>query len=578
MSAALLLLLAAAPAAQPKALPPPKPPPAEKIPIVTNQKFDDPILQTLADEVSRAMTLKMAPQGSKDPERPYYARAYLNTDAQFSVWANFGAQYAPAQGQQVKLGTAVRVGSPDLDNTNFQAGGFGFGMGEGRFSQPAELDLDAVRRTLWLQFDMDFKRAVEAIARKRAYLETNQVKERIADFAYAPPDKVLLDQQPIPKVDLDKWGGIVKRASASCRAFASPHSCVAGINGKTGCQRLVASDGAAHRFCETRIEVYVQANGQAADGMPVGADWKQYYRTEADLPSEAELTAKVKEMGELLEKKLKAPAPTEDYAGPVLFTAEAAPAFFLSALANPLSQPRESLGASEQGRLIERLGKHIAVSQLSAFDDPTQPTWTSPAGKVFPLFGYFPVDDDGVKPQTIMLVKDGVLQTYYMSRLPTRRIAKTNGHARNEQGSTGSLFVSTSQPKPLAELKKKLVELAKEEDLDYGLMVSRLPQAWESRPDTSLKLPNNPLLVWRVYADGREELIRGPAFRPTTFRVLKDIVMMGDDPTLLNTEQFGQQVSAVAPSTLVKLLELNKPRDEYGKPPVLPRPALSGGK
>lgn len=573
MSIILALFLAAAPAPAPAA---PKKAAPEKIAIVANQKFDDVIMQTIADEVSRALSLKMAPQGAKDPERPYYARAYLNTDSQFSVWANFGAQYAPAQGQQVKLGTAVRVGSPDLDNTNFQSGGFAFGMGEGRFSQPAELDLDAIRRALWLQFDADFKRAVETMARKRAYLETNQVKERLPDFAYAPADKVMLDAQPPPKLDLDKWGGIVKRASAACRAFTSPHSCVAGLSGKHGCQRLVASDGAAHRFCETRIEVYVQANGQAADGMPVGADWKQYYRSEADLPTEAELTQKVKEMGEQLEKKLKAPTPVEDYAGPVLFTAEAAPAFFLSALANPLSQPRESLGASEQGRLIERLGKHIAVSQLSATDDPTQATWTSPQGKVLPLFGYFPVDDDGVKPQPISLVKEGVLQTYYMSRLPTRRIAKTNGHARNEQGSTGSLFVTTSQPKPLSELKKKLVELAKEEDLDYGLMVGRLPQAWESRPDTSLKLPNNPLLVWRVYADGREELIRGPAFRPTTFRVLKDIVMMGDDPTLLNTEQFGQQVSAVAPSTLVKLLELNKPRDEYGKPPVLPRPSLAG--
>src|SRR5262249_11485899 len=150
-------------------------------------------------------------------------------------------------------------------------------------------------------------------------------------------EKVMLPVVPAPKVDLEKWGGIVKRASAACRSFSSPHSCVAGLSGKHGCQRLGASDGAAPRFCEARIQVYVQANGEAADGMPVGADWKQYYRAEADLPSEAELTAKVKEMGELLEKKLKAPAPSEDYAGPVLFTAEAAPAFFLSALANPLS-------------------------------------------------------------------------------------------------------------------------------------------------------------------------------------------------------------------------------------------------
>ncbi len=39
---------------------------------------------------------------------------------------------------------------------------------------------------------------------------------------------------------------------------------------------------------------------------------------------------------------------------------------------------------------------------------------------------------------------------------------------------------------------------------------------------------------------------------------------------------FQPWVSAVAPSTLVKLLELTRPRDDYGKPPVLPRPALPG--
>src|SRR5262249_42480685 len=156
------------------------------------------------------------------------------------------------------------------------------------------------------------------------------------------------------------------------------------------------------------------------------SDWHSAAREESELPSEAELTAKVKELGEQLEKKLKSQAPTEDYAGPVLFTSEAAPAFFLSALSSPLSQPRENLGASEQGRMIERLGKHIAVSQLTAVDDPTKATWTSPSGKVLPLFGYFAVDDDGVKPQPITLVKEGVLQTYYMSRLPTKRIVKTN--------------------------------------------------------------------------------------------------------------------------------------------------------
>ena len=135
--------------------------------------------------------------------------------------------------------------------------------------------------------------------------------------------------------------------------------------------------------------------------------------------------------------------------------------------------------------------------------------------------------------------------------------------------------MTTSQPQPLAALKKRLVELAKEEDVDCGLMISQLPARLDARPGAqSVQLPNLPTLVQRVCADGREEIVRGYAFKPTSSRVLKDIVGMGDDPTELNTEQFSQDVSAVAPSVLVRLLELNRSRDDFGKPAVLPRPTL----
>jgi hypothetical protein len=191
------------------------------------------------------------------------------------------------------------------------------------------------------------------------------------------------------------------------------------------------------------------------------------------------------------------------------------------------------------------------------------------------LFGFYPVDDDGVTPRPISLVREGVLQTFYMSRIPTKTVTSTNGHARGSQASTGNLFIRTSQPQSLVALKKKLVELAKEEDSDFGLVVSVLPTSLSERPNgATVQLPNLPLLVHRVYADGREELVRGYGFKPTSQRVLKDIVGMGDDPVLVNTEQFGQNVSAVAPSVLIRLLELNRARDDYGKPPVLARPKL----
>src|SRR5262249_43542965 len=81
-----------------------------------------------------------------------------------------------------------------------------------------------------------------------------------------------------------------------------------------------------------------------------------------------------------------------------------------------------------------------------------------------------------------------------------------------------------------------------------------------------------PSIMYRIYKDGHQELVRGGSFKPTTYRVLKDIVALGDDPTVTNTGQFGQQVSVVAPSVLVKSLELKKSKEDFRKPPMTPRP------
>ena len=182
-------------------------------------------------------------------------------------------------------------------------------------------------------------------------------------------------------------------------------------------------------------------------------------------------------------------------------TGRAAALFFLATVGEPLSRPRDDLGSPRQGRLIERLGKHIAPKFVSVRDDPNLTTW---GGK--PLLGHFAIDDDGVAPEPVSLVQDGVLKAYYMSRIPTARIHKTNGHARGDQASVGNLFVETHTPTPRAALKAKLIELAKEEDLDYGLLVEELDDSAYGRfggaeGATQVNLPA-PVGVTRVYPDG----------------------------------------------------------------------------
>jgi predicted Zn-dependent protease len=297
-------------------------------------------------------------------------------------------------------------------------------------------------------------------------------------------------------------------------------------------------------------------------------DW--FVRSAAELPSDQALLEAARSLAGRLAALVKAPPLAEDYQGPVLFSSQAACVFFLKAIGDPLSHAREPLGMPHPGRLTERLGKHVASKGVTAKDDPTQLSWRGQ-----PLLGYFPVDDDGVKPEPITLVDQGVLKTYYMSRVPTLKVPKTNGHSRAGEGSVGSLFVETPSPQSNDALKRQLLELVKEEDLEFGVRVEQLEDSAAFRGGSpSISLPA-PLVAYRVYPDGREELIRGATFKPAPFRTLKDIAGLGDTQQLLNTYQGSQRVSVVAPAVLVKNLELQKPREEFEKPPVIPRPKLA---
>lgn len=523
---------------------------------------DDPVFGALAGELERARGLSMPGAG-----RPYYLAAFFNEEEIFHVSASFGSLSARGDDRRGQLNVTVRVGDPSLDNTGFAGGGGDFFSSRGPAGAPAEVDYDALRQALWLKFDEAYKSAVESIAKKKAYLETNQVKDRPPDFA---PAEVATQVEPrVPlSLDRERWTRLVKAASAQFRARPEVHSCQVSLRATASHQSMVSSDPSRHRFSESRFTLTLSASGQAPDGMELTARHHQEVRLEAELPKDEEVLASARALAERLSALVKAPVAPEDYTGPVLFTGEAAAVFFLQTIGDPLSSPRDDLGDSRQGRLVDRLGKHVATKRLTARDDPTLEDW-----KGAPLLGHFAIDDDGVRPRPITLVKDGVLETYYMSRVPTKRVKESNGHSRAGDGSVGSLFVETDRPTPRVALKKRLLELAAEEDLGYGLLVEQLEDPRHSRNASSISLPE-PLVVWRVYPDGREVLERGASFKPANFRILKDIEAIGDEPAVLNTTHRGQRVSVVAPAVLVKLLELQRTREEFEKPPYSARPPL----
>jgi hypothetical protein len=162
--------------------------------------------------------------------------------------------------------------------------------------------------------------------------------------------------------------------------------------------------------------------------------------------------------------------------------------------------------------------------------------------------------------------------------------------------SIGNLFVTTSDPMPPAALRKKLIELIQARGLPYGLIVRKMDFPSTGSLDEARRAiaaaqgarpVSAPALVYKVYPDEREELVRGLRFRGLNVRSLKDIVAAGDDQrafefldnpapfALVGAAGFNSEACVIAPSVLIDDLELHPVEEELPKLPIVPAPELS---
>jgi TldD protein len=196
-------------------------------------------------------------------------------------------------------------------------------------------------------------------------------------------------------------------------------------------------------------------------------------------------------------------------------------------------------------------------------DDPTMKTFQ---GKT--LVGSYEIDEEGVRVAPLPVIKDGMLVQYLLGREPIRDFGDSNGHGRAAPGQApspniGNLMLQTKDSSSPDELKKKLIDMCKQENKPYGYYAETL-------------VGNNPRLLYRVYvSDGREELVRGAVFDELDTRTLRnDLVAAGNDPLVSNREG-AVPTTVVSPSILFDELEVKRTDKKNAKLPEYPPPDLA---
>jgi hypothetical protein len=410
--------------------------------------------------------------------------------------------------------------------------------------------------------------------------------------------------RPIKRLVLDEelWAGRVRTLSAIFTQYPGVKNSGVELEVSEGGLHMVNSEGAEVREPESAAVLRARALAQAPDGMSL-RDAVTFHAVDAvHLPSDAELRKGITGLAENVLALAKAPK-GEDYSGPVLFEGLAGAQVFAEVLARNLALTRRPVGdggrggAAQNSELDGRIGARVLPETFDVVDDPTQKEWRGRA-----LFGSYTVDREGVAPKPLRLIEKGVLKNYLLTRQPVRGYEGSNGRARlpgsygASAAAIGNLFVSTSEPVTVAELKKKLIELCRTRGKPYGVVVRKMDFPSSGGMDEVRRLiaaqpggrpVSMPILVYKIYLDGHEELVRGMRFRGFNVRSLKDILAAGDDGAafeyqnnsapfaLIGGGGFAAETCVVAPSILIDDLELHPVEEELPKLPVVSAPDMT---
>jgi len=555
----------------------------------------------MKDELERSRQLRVVGGGGDDT--PYFISYTLDDNDAFEVDASFGAVTTTARNRFRLPNIEVRVGSYDFDNTGHIYSGLYSGSRYDTDPFPLDNDYRTLREGLWLGTDHAYKAAVESIARKRAAL-TNAAApaDKLPDYTHADKFESLA-KITRTKVDEAAWGTRMAKHSAIFNAYPEVLASGVEFHFNQDTTYYLDTEGTALRYPDDAVWIAARAEGQSPDGMVLRDTLSTPAFTLAQLPSEKETDASLTALAGNIKALTQAPA-GEAYIGPVLFEPQAAAQLLAQLLGDNLHIPRKPV--SDPSRPVNviaseyegRTGSRVLPEWLNVVDDPTQTTYQ---GK--PLTGYYPFDFEGVKPKPVTVIEKGVLKTFLTTRQPTKNLPSSNGHARFPVGfgtrgaAIGNLFVKPAQTSPLPDLKTRLIQMCKERDKPYGLLIRKLDFPFSGGNAEIQTLRNTsansggsqrpvspPVLMYRVYPDGREELVRGMGFKGLSTRSLRDILAASAETTVFDYINNGAPLartgvggyialtSVISPGLLFDELEVDRLQDQLQKPPLVPPP------
>jgi hypothetical protein len=380
--------------------------------------FDKPnedIIKAMKDEINRSLE-NLSIEGLQSPYFIEYK--YTELDAH-SMRGQLGSVEASNNNKTAFLSVNVRVGDYKFDNSNFFDVGLGFfgssddEEGFKRRTVSYNPSYDYLRREFWLATDAAYKQSAELYSKKLAVLKNRLRNDTTPDFSKLRDITSTRYLKEIPEFDYNYFENIIKNTSVVFKDYGDIFT--SGVSVEYIPKRVyyVNSEGTEYIKDSYYTGFEIVAATQNKNGMPIFDHYITYSTSPENLPSYDSLISASKSIAKGIETKLKISQLDDFYVGPIIFNKQAAAELFVQSFLPKLIAQREPLtdggfsSDNENAVFQRKIGGRVLPKFISLIDKPKLEMY----GKS-DLIGNYSIDDDGIAPQEVTIVKKDIWKHY----------------------------------------------------------------------------------------------------------------------------------------------------------------------
>jgi len=529
---------------------------------ITQAMRDSIFISALRDELIRSLN------GLEDKEtgKPFFISYCMLNGVLTSSQAMMGALTESSASDigdwylRLMMGSYERNDEKFVDPLNQQQNEYSVQIG-----CPIEPDYWDIRKAFWWNTDNVFRSAVKNYKNKLQAIKEyplDTLTDKLPDYTRAEPVKINIPGSIYETSDKKKSENIVKEISGIFRNNKGIEQSVASLTAITSTVYMVNSEGSEVRIPLNLSVLNITLGVRDNEDEILSENITYIAPVISALPSVDSIKNDALQLGNYLLELKKIEKSSEEYNGPVLLAKQASAYAFLSALFegdNKLFASREPLVYSMKKNLLQRdkqsieskFEKRIISKDLTVSVHPHLEEYNG-----VKLIGNIIVDAEGVvPPDEIILIENGILKNLICNRIPTPKVAQSNGHYRFGFRMGGFFLddapsivkISPSVTYNHAQLKQQLVDLAEERGLEYAYLIKPLiPSANYS-----------PLCFYQIdLSTGKEKLVRPFIFNEVTLNDLNKKIYLSNQTYVSNMlfgaySQYGSNFSAGFPVSMI---------------------------